>query len=99
MFPRLSKLEITACGNVLADEVLLQGLHSLKKLKVDSCKMSVGFQCLTCLQDLWIEKYVKEESLHDTLQHMTVLHSLSLWDTDELESLNDCFGDFPCFKK
>jgi len=29
-------------------------------------------------------------------QHMTVLHlllSLSLWDTDELESLTDCFGN------
>jgi len=38
MFPPLSTLEITACGNVLAEEVLLQGFHSLKKLKVDSCK-------------------------------------------------------------
>jgi len=33
--------------------------------------VSAGFQCLTCLQDLWIEKFVKEEGLHDSLEAFT----------------------------
>ena len=53
-FPCLSTLEIEDCPNFS-----LQGLQSLKKLKMKGCpklKVWTGLQCLTCIEDLTIER-------------------------------------------
>ncbi|CAI8587671.1 unnamed protein product [Vicia faba] len=80
----------------LPDEVL-HGLRSLKKLSIVRCekfKLSESFQYLTCLEKLIIQSCSKIEGLHEALQHMIALQSLSLSDLPNLASLpNDLLGN------
>ncbi|RDX64143.1 putative disease resistance protein RGA4, partial [Mucuna pruriens] len=99
----IQELCINDCDSLksLADEVLLQGLHSLKKLKIVGCpkfNVSAVFQYLTCLEDLKIGKNTQVEGLHEALQHMTALRCLELWDLQNLESLSHCFGNLGSLK-
>ncbi|RDX85404.1 putative disease resistance protein RGA4, partial [Mucuna pruriens] len=100
----VQELVICDCNSLksLAEEVLLQGLPSLKKLEIMGChkfNVSAGFQCLTCLEHLWISGCTRVEGLHETLQHMTALQSLGLWDLPNLESLPDCFENLGLLSK
>ncbi|XP_027911687.1 disease resistance protein RGA2-like [Vigna unguiculata] len=100
LFPCLTTLEIDDCCNLLAEEVWLQGLQSLKKLKAKMCpKLNVwaGLQCLTCLEDLTIERCEEVEGL----QHMTALKKLTLRDVPNIQSLLHelRFGELPLLRE
>ncbi|KAK7380653.1 hypothetical protein VNO78_33168 [Psophocarpus tetragonolobus] len=91
----LQYLGICYCDNLnsLADEVLLRGLHSLKKLYIMGCpkfNVCASFQYLSCLEKLNIGRNTKVEGLQESLQHMTSLQCLELWDLPNLESLAHC---------
>ncbi|KAL9328097.1 hypothetical protein ACSQ67_003100 [Phaseolus vulgaris] len=100
LFPCLSTLEIDNCSNFLAEEAWLQGLQSLKKLKMKMCpKLNVwaGLQCGTCLEDLTIERCEEVEGL----QHMTSLKKLTLRNVPNIEFLLQelPFGDLPWLRE
>lgn len=94
----LRVLHISDCESLksLTNEVL-QGLHSLVILELVRCPkfiLSAGFRYLTCLEELAIGNFSEvEEGLHEALQHMTSLQSLSLSELPNLTSLPDCFGN------
>ncbi|KAL3031412.1 hypothetical protein AAZX31_02G028300 [Glycine max] len=59
----------------------------------------VGFQGLTCLQDLWIVSCKEVEGLHEALQHITTLKKLRLESLPNLEFLPDCIGNLPLLRQ
>ncbi|KAL2662193.1 hypothetical protein AAZV13_02G027100 [Glycine max] len=59
----------------------------------------VGFQGLTCLQDLWIVSCKEVEGLHEALQHITNLKKLRLESLPNLEFLPDCIGNLPLLRQ
>ncbi|KAG5059313.1 hypothetical protein JHK87_000342 [Glycine soja] len=76
----------------LAKEVLVQELHSLKKLKIYGCgKFNVlaSSHCLTCLEDLTFDNCREVEGL----QHLTAMKNLTVYDLRNLESLPGCLGN------
>nr|KYP41900.1 Putative disease resistance protein RGA3 [Cajanus cajan] len=94
----IESLYLRDCENL---QVLIQGLHSLEKLEIRSCRkfsVSAGLQHLTCLQYLSIGT-CDVEGLHYALQHMTSLKKLSLRNLPNLESLPDCFGNLPLLQR
>ncbi|KAK7367928.1 hypothetical protein VNO80_09948 [Phaseolus coccineus] len=99
-FPCLSTLEIVNCSKFLAEEGWLQGLQSLKKLKMKRCpkfNVGAGLQCGTCLEDLTIERCGEVEGL----QHMTSLKKLTLSNVPNIEFLLQelPFGDLPLLRQ
>jgi len=79
-FPCLSTLEIEDCG-----KFSLEGLQSLKKLEMKWCAVKVwaGLKCLTCIENLTIQKCEEVEGL----QHMTALKNLTLESLPNIEFL------------
>ncbi|KAJ1391661.1 Virus X resistance protein-like, coiled-coil domain [Sesbania bispinosa] len=72
----------------------LQGLHSLRKLSIVGChkfNMLVGFEYLTCLEELHIGSCSEVKCFHEDFQHMTALQSLYLSDLP-IVSLPDSLG-------
>ncbi|KAG4403120.1 hypothetical protein GLYMA_01G036050v4 [Glycine max] len=97
MFPRFSTIYIFECHKFLAKEVLVQELHSLKKLKIYGCgKFNVlaSSHCLTCLEDLTFDNYREVEGL----QHLTAMKNLTVYDLRNLESLPGCLGNLSLLK-
>jgi len=100
LFPCLSTLEIEDCSNFMPEEAWLQGLQSLKKLKMKMCpklQVRAGLKCLTCIEDLTIERCEEVEGL----QHMTDLKKLTLRNLPNIEFLFQqlSFGELPLLRE
>ncbi|KAF7809253.1 putative disease resistance protein RGA3 [Senna tora] len=98
----LEELHIVQCYRLepLTHEAL-QGLHSLKRLKVSwypKFRLCSAFQNLTSLVDLRISTCPKVEGFPEALQHITTLQSLSLYDLQNLASLPDWLGSLTSLK-
>ncbi|KAG5050672.1 hypothetical protein JHK87_002870 [Glycine soja] len=68
-------------------------------LKISVHLPFIGFQGLTCLQDLWIVSCKEVEGLHEALQHITTLKKLRLESLPNLEFLPDCIGNLPLLRQ
>ncbi|KAF7809254.1 putative disease resistance protein RGA3 [Senna tora] len=98
----LEELHIVECNNLetLTEEVI-QGLHSLKRLKLcgyAKFKLSQAFQCLTSLEDLTIARCPEVEAFPEALQNLVALQSLTLYDLPNLASLPDWLGNLRLLK-
>ncbi|KAH1264397.1 Disease resistance protein RGA2 [Glycine max] len=78
-------------------EVLHPDTQQLQSLWVGGYKGAYFPQWIfsPSLMYLRIERCREINSLHEALQHMTVLHSLSLYYLRNLESLPECLGNLP----
>ena len=59
-------------------------------MKYQKFNLSESFQYLTCLEELVIQSI---EVLHESLQHMTSLKSLTMCDLPNLAPIPDWFGN------
>ncbi|KAI4313471.1 hypothetical protein L6164_026450 [Bauhinia variegata] len=93
----LEELHIENCYELESlPEQILQGLHSLQRLKVGWCNklkfFSDGFQYLTSLKELMIVSCPEVRILPESLQFTSSLQSISLYGLPKLSLLPDWLG-------
>ncbi|XP_047148180.1 disease resistance protein RGA2-like [Vigna umbellata] len=73
----------------------LSSSSSLKDLAIVGCRKFILSSGFRCVEDLLVYRCKEVEHLHESLQRMSSLHSLRLWDLPNVESLSGCFANLP----